>query len=192
MLTTLHKVGYQSPAGSQLGTSWLGKRRTLRSAPLRRWWSVLTSWRFGLSVGHAGGCSLRHEMFEKEEPAAMMFVDFQQEGRPVKRCLLGAGPVPEACSSFFREIGSPPGRPFKQRGWGGEVGKKEGVHNVHTLGFGSGRTGAGLGRIPYVWAGVQCLQGLEPGSSPTSGTVFPQVRDLFGVFSCAHCARFRR
>ena len=26
-------------------------------------------------------------------------------------------------------------------------GSKGGVHNVHTLGFGSGRTGAGLGRI---------------------------------------------
>lgn len=35
----------------------------------------------------------------------MMFVDFQQEGRPVVRCLFGAGPVPEACSSsFFGEI----------------------------------------------------------------------------------------
>ena len=33
---------------------------------------------------------------------------------------------------------------------GAEVGKKEGVHNVHTLGFGSGRTGAGLGRIRYI------------------------------------------
>ncbi len=51
-----------------------------------------------------------------------------------------------------------------------------GVDSVHTLGFGLVRTSAGLGRIPHVWAGVQCLQGLEPGSSPTSGTVFPQVR----------------
>ena len=52
------------------------------------------------------------------------------------------------------------------------------VDSVHTLGPGLGRTGAGLARIPYVWAGVQCLQGLEPGSSPTSGTVFPQVRSF--------------
>ena len=30
-----------------------------------------------------------------------MFVDFQQEGRTVVRCLFGAGPVPEACSCFL-------------------------------------------------------------------------------------------
>jgi hypothetical protein len=54
-----------------------------------------------------------------------------------------------------------------------------GVDSVHTLGHGLGRTRSGLGRIPYVWAGDQCLQGLEPGSSPTSGTEFPQVRGLF-------------
>ena len=96
----------------------------------------------------------------------MMFADFQQEGCPVVRCLSGATPVPEACSSYWNEIGA-------------EAGKKVGVHNVHTLGFGSGRTGAGLGRIVDVSGGVQCLQGLEPGSSPTSGTVFPQVRSVF-------------
>ena len=53
------------------------------------------------------------------------------------------------------------------------VGRFGGVDSVHTLGPGLGRTGAGLGRIPYVSVGVQCLQGLEPGSSPTSGTCFP-------------------
>lgn len=68
---------------------------------------------------------------------------------------------------------------------GAEVGKKEGVHNVHTLGFGSCRTPAGLCRIAYVSAGVQCLQGLEPGSSPTSGTVFSLVRGL-GASDCAN------
>jgi hypothetical protein len=52
------------------------------------------------------------------------------------------------------------------------VGKIGGVDSVHTLGLGLGRTGAGLARIPYVLAGVQYLQGLEPGSSPTSGTRF--------------------
>jgi hypothetical protein len=31
--------------------------------------------------------------------------------------------------------------------------KEDGVPNVHTLVFGSGRTGAELGRIPYVSAG---------------------------------------
>jgi len=48
-----------------------------------------------------------------------------------------------------------------------------GVYKVHTLGFGSGRTGVGPGRIPHVSGGVQCLQGQERGSSPTSGTCFP-------------------
>jgi hypothetical protein len=48
--------------------------------------------------------------------------------------------------------------------------QKKGVHNVHTLGFGSARTGGGLGRIAEVFGGVAEIQGLEPGSSPTSGT----------------------
>jgi hypothetical protein len=54
------------------------------------------------------------------------------------------------------------------------VGKKEGVHNVHTWGFGFGCTGAGLGRIGEVFGGVADWQGPEPGSSPTSRTVFPR------------------
>ena len=58
--------------------------------------------------------------------------------------------------------------------------KKDGVHNVHTLGFGSGRTGAGLGRIAELFGGVAAFQGLEPGSSPTSGTCFP----CSGAFWC--------
>ena len=56
------------------------------------------------------------------------------------------------------------------------MGRNGGVNSVHTLGPGPGRTGAGLARIPYVWAGVQCLQAMEPGSSPTSGTADPLVR----------------
>jgi len=59
------------------------------------------------------------------------------------------------------ELGCPP------------LGKNRGVHNVHTLGFGLGRIRVGSGRIPYVSAGSQCLQGLESRSSPTSGTCFP-------------------
>ncbi|WP_345046506.1 hypothetical protein [Arthrobacter methylotrophus] len=50
---------------------------------------------------------------------------------------------------------------------------ENGVHNVHTRGF-------GLGRTQHVFGSSQCFQGLEAGSSPTSGTVFPQVRGLFG------------
>ena len=52
------------------------------------------------------------------------------------------------------------------------------VHNVHTLGFGSGRTPAGLGRIAGVIGGVAEIPLLEPGSSPTSGTVFSLFRGL--------------
>ena len=52
-------------------------------------------------------------------------------------------------------------------------GKEEGVHNVHTLGFGSGRTGAGLGRVADIFRTAADFQGAEPGSSPTSVTCFP-------------------
>jgi hypothetical protein len=62
-----------------------------------------------------------------------------------------------------------------------ELVKKEGVRNVHALGLGLGRIGAGLGRIGEVSGGVAGLQGLESGSSPTSGTVFPQVRGFLAV-----------
>ena len=103
----------------------------------------------------------------------MMFVDLLQEGRPVMRCRRGAGWVPEACSSYWRDIAPRLCGRFGGAVGDAEAGKKEGVHNVHTLGFGSGRTGAGLGRIAYVSAGGRYLQGLEPGSSPTSGTCFP-------------------
>ena len=51
-----------------------------------------------------------------------------------------------------------------------QVDKNERVHNVHTLGFGSGRTGAGLGLIGDVCGGAADFQVLEPGSSPTWGT----------------------
>ena len=125
----------------------------------------------------------------------MRVSDCQQEGRLV-RCLYAAGSVPEAGRSYRSEIERkaqttrPDGR-FSSLVGGAEVGKKEGVHNVHTLGFGSGRTGAGLGRIAEVFGGVAEWQGQESGSSPTSGTVFPQVSNLFGVFSCAHCAHSR-
>ena len=55
---------------------------------------------------------------------------------------------------------------------------KEGVHNVHTWGFGFGCTGIGLGRIGEVFGGVAGFQGLAPGSSPTSGTVFSRSRAI--------------
>jgi hypothetical protein len=47
------------------------------------------------------------------------------------------------------------------------------VYIVHTSGFGPGRSGAGLARLPHVSGTSQCLQGRECSSSPTSGTCFP-------------------
>lgn len=57
--------------------------------------------------------------------------------------------------------------------------KMGGVHNVHTLAVGLGRTSAGLGRTRHVFGSSQCLQGLEAGSSPTSGTADPLVGGVF-------------
>ena len=165
------------------------------AAPLRRWWCVLTSWRAGLSVGHAGCCSLLHEMFGKEEPAAMMFVDFQHEGRPVVRCLFGAGPVPEAYSSYRSEIARktqlprPDGRLSSLVG-GAEVGKKR-VCTMCTP-WASDRVvlvpdWAGLRRFSGEW---RIFKGWNPVRVPPRARVFP-VQGLFGVFSCAHCAHSR-
>ena len=55
------------------------------------------------------------------------------------------------------------------------------VDSVNTFGLGLGRTSAGLGRIAYVFGSSQCLQGLECGSSPTSGTADPLVRGVFAL-----------
>jgi hypothetical protein len=108
-----------------------------------------------------------------------MFVEFRNEAlTPAMRRLFGSGPVPEDDSSSWSEIAP---RPVA----GAEVCKIGGVHNVHTLGFGSGRIGAGLGRIAEVCGGVADIQGLEPGSSPTSGTAFPLVRGVFALM-CVH------
>ena len=54
-----------------------------------------------------------------------------------------------------------------------------GVHNVHTWGFGFGCTGFRLGRIGDVFGGGAVFQGLAPGSSPTSGTVFSPLRGFY-------------
>jgi hypothetical protein len=67
----------------------------------------------------------------------------------------------------------------------GRSGQKGSVDSVNTLGFGSGCTTVGLARIAYLFRSSLCFRGLECGSSPTSGTVFPQVRGLF-VFLRVH------
>ena len=100
----------------------------------------------------------------------------------------GACPGPvrfwRLCSSYRSENRAKthlprPGGRFGSPAGGAEAGKKEGVHNVHTLGFGSGRTGVGLGRIGDVFGGVADFQGLECGSSPTSGTASPSSAGVF-------------
>jgi hypothetical protein len=57
--------------------------------------------------------------------------------------------------------------------------QKGSVDNVHTFGLGLGRTSVELARIAYVFWSSQRLQGLECGSSPTSGTADPLARGDF-------------
>ena len=54
---------------------------------------------------------------------------------------------------------------------------------MHTPGLGLARTVSERARIPHVFAGSPCLQGLECSSSPTSGTTFSLVRGDF-VLTC--------
>ena len=68
-----------------------------------------------------------------------------------------------------------------------ENGQKRSLDNVHTLRLGLDRTAVGPPRIAYVSGSPQCLQGLEPGSSPTLGTVFPQVRRVWSPRVCTNC-----
>ena len=123
----------------------------------------------------------------------MVLIDFRWRAAP--RCGSCSEPGQGINSSYGSGIAQPTtvpsGRPIKRHGLGLKAGRKEGVHNVHTLGVGSVRTGAGLGRTRHVSGGVQCLQGLEPGSSPTSGTVFPQVSGVLVDFSCGQCPHSR-
>ncbi len=76
-----------------------------------------------------------------------------------------------------------PGQARRPGVWDPFHGGNGGVDNVHTFALEEGRTSVGLARIPHVFAGSQCLQGLEDSSSPTSGTVFPQVTPCF-IFGC--------
>jgi hypothetical protein len=84
-------------------------------------------------------------------------------------------------------------QPIRGASWrmGQRNGQKKGVHFVHTLGCGLGRTSTGLARIRYVFGSSQYLQGLECGSSPTSGTTFSLVRGDFAL-TCVQSLRSRR
>jgi hypothetical protein len=56
-----------------------------------------------------------------------------------------------------------------------------GVDGVNRFSLGLGRTSARLARIAYILWSSQRLQGLECGSSPTSGTTFSLVRGDFAL-----------
>lgn len=137
----------------------------------------------GMSVGHAGWCSLLHEMFVKAERAAMTVVDFQLEGCPGSGCRFGAGPVSEAYSSHRSDT---PGKTqlldglsFEQPDWGAEVGKRR-VCTMVIL-WEPDRVVCGPDRagLEIFFGGVADFEGLEPGSSPTSGTQAPSSGVLF-------------
>jgi hypothetical protein len=114
----------------------------------------------------------------------MKFVGSSRRPARVVRCLFGPGSVPETYSSYSSEITPGLDGRLSSPVEVDEVRKKEGVHNVHTLGFGSGRTGGGLGRIADVFGEVAEIQGPEPGSSPTSGTAFPLDKGGFCFNVC--------
>ena len=140
---------------------------------------------------HAGCCSLLHEMLGKEEPVGMFVIDFSMRAAPW--CGACSGPGQGTNSSYGSEIARKT-QPPRTNGHisslvgGAESGQREGVHNVHTLGFGSSCTGAGLARTGDVFGGVAEIQRLEPGSSPTSGTVFSAGQGPFWCFFvCTSC-----
>ncbi len=65
-------------------------------------------------------------------------------------------------------------------GWGLKMPTKEGVHIVHTLGFGFGCTGIGLGRTGDVFGGEGLFKGWHPVRVPPRARVFP-AQGLFSL-----------
>jgi hypothetical protein len=148
------------------------------------------------SIGHAGaarGCAARclvmgflafekgknrHDGFRVGICAAPQRADIQRGCRHLS-------PGPTAWHPDGKRISSVQDWTMGERGSSNSVllkiGQKESVDNVHTLAFGLGRTSAGLARTRHVFGTSQRLQGLECSSSPTSGTVFPQVRGPLGL-----------
>ena len=116
---------------------------------------------------HARFYSVRHEMSARRCNTVAL-VDSQSSACQNAGARTRPSPGQDSCrrGDTRRNIGadhtgfSMPAGLWPSAGCRIKVGKKEGVHNVHTLGFGSGRTGAGLARIPHISAGDQYLQGL--------------------------------
>ena len=117
----------------------------------------------------------------------MMFVDFQHEGRPAVRCLFGAGQVLEAYSSYRSEIAPRPGARLGSPVGARQKWAEQGVCTMCTP-WASDRVvlvpdWAGL---RDVFGGVADFRGLEPGSSPTSGTS-SLFRGFWCFFACTLC-----
>jgi hypothetical protein len=138
-------------------------------------------------VDHAGCCSLLHEMFGKEETAAMMVVDFQQQSRAVL-CLFGAGPGLEAYSSHRNENPPRPDGSLSSLVVGAAVGKKRECAQCAHPGRWTGsywcRTGPDSG----------CFRG--SGGNPRAGTRFEPYLGhsvsagqghFLGIFVCTLC-----
>ena len=138
-----------------------------------------------------GCCSLRHEMFGEEEPAAMMVVDFLHEGHPIVLCLFGAGPVPEAYSSYRSETVRKTQLPRPDGRLRGPIGAPKWARKrVCTM-----CTPWVSDRVVLVpdWAGLRMFagewrkfRGWNPVRVPPRVRVFP-VQGLFGVSSCGQC-----
>ena len=85
----------------------------------------------------------------------MTLIDSRPMSCPVCRCSIPAVcQGPEHGNSERSEIThdgtATPGGPRQSSELCSKVGTKEGVHNVHTFGFGSSRTSVGSGRIAYI------------------------------------------
>jgi hypothetical protein len=85
-----------------------------------------------------------------------------------------------------RLVGAVPGSTWSEAmksvlAWNGFNTEIGGVDNVNASRFLLGRSSAELLRIPDVFAGSQCLQGLECSSSPTSGTQTPSSEGVFAL-----------
>ena len=110
----------------------------------------------------------------------MKFVDFSRKPVRVVRCLFGACSVPKTYSSYSSEIEPCPDGRLSSPVGVAEVGKKRVCTMCTPLGFGSGRTGSGLGRIAEVSGERRIFKGRNPVRVPPRARVFP-VQGLVGL-----------
>jgi hypothetical protein len=126
----------------------------------------------------------RHE--HRKSPATLSLLDRIQESIPRLFKICPSLPGERRAATKFRCKRSLRTLRHYWSGWAdSHIGERVGnslnwpirrVYMVHTFRLGLARIATGWARIPHVFGGSQCLQELECSSSPTSGTVFPQVR----------------